>query len=819
MSTATTFDESYYLSNNADVVLAISQGHFTSGLQHYQLHGGKSELRDPNATFDASYYAAQNSDVLSAVSQGLIANVFAHYQALGEAENRAPSASLSGFTASAYLEANTDVAAAITAGSFTSALDHFIQFGQSEARSGSGVTASSGTTFTLTTGTDTLTGTAAGDTFDASGFFNSGTATTVPVLGSADRLDGGAGTDTINILLTANSTVTPASMANIEVVNLTSTTNATPTLNLTNATGVTTIGALNSTVATQVTNLQSAATAFNMTNTNQNFTVTAVNTALAGTSDAATLTLDGVTGGTVTIQTTTAASGYETLSVVSGGSSANTLTALTDGTGTSLATINVSGAQNINLGTTLDATVLTVNAADLTGALTVVQTNAVKTTITGGSGNDTIDVSSAFVDGSDSTNVDIINGGDGTDSLTLTSAEVAAVTAAAQWTAAVSNVETVVMDTVVAADLRLDFLTGVTTVEFDGGIGAQSHRVNSGTEIQYDLLDADNDAQTFTVSGSATTDTLTIDINGVDIGNGTQTYIGIETLNIATSGTSLIDGAHVMDTSAATQTMNITGTGTLTLGNITADAVDASGMSGTLTVGTLQAATNFTGGSGVDTVVGSTAADIIIGGAGADFLTNTATGANVSAGDTMTGGAGFDTFTLIGDSASAANYNGSTNITDFTVGSTAATTDFIRFTEANTDYGAGAGLSSQATGAAATGTVGVQNVAQSAGAAAVSAGAEFFKLTTGVAFDTNLQTTFNNAIGTSTITGTGATSLYAGSYYDTTNNKMVILNILNTATTNTTIESGDTVSLVGTIDMTAADYALIDADNFASFLA
>ena len=56
MSTSAEFDTSYYLTNNADVVIAISQGHFANALDHYNKFGGK-ELRAPNATFNPNYYA------------------------------------------------------------------------------------------------------------------------------------------------------------------------------------------------------------------------------------------------------------------------------------------------------------------------------------------------------------------------------------------------------------------------------------------------------------------------------------------------------------------------------------------------------------------------------------------------------------------------------------------------------------------------------------------------------------------------------------------------------------------------------------------
>lgn len=195
MSVATIFDESHYLSSNADVVLAISQGIFASALQHYQLFGGKSELRDPNASFNASYYAAQNPDVLTAVSSGLIANVFSHYQMFGEAENRAPTADLASFDAAGYLAANADVQAAVTAGTIASALEHYITFGASEGRDGTGITTflTIGSTFTLTNNVDRITGTSGIDTFIAD------RSSTNDVLSAADKVDAGAGTDIIQI--------------------------------------------------------------------------------------------------------------------------------------------------------------------------------------------------------------------------------------------------------------------------------------------------------------------------------------------------------------------------------------------------------------------------------------------------------------------------------------------------------------------------------------------------------------------------------------------------------------------------------------------
>ena len=326
------------------------------------------------------------------------------------------------------------------------------------------------------------------------------------------------------------------------------------------------------------------------------------------------------------------------------------------------------------------------------------------------------------------------------------------------------------------------------------------------------------DAQTFVIEGTATDDVMNIDINGVDIGAGTQTYTGIETVNIATSGTSLIDGAHVMTATAATQAMTISGTGTLTLGNITADTVTSTMTSGTLNLGVMQQATAITGGAEAMTVTGSTAADIIIGGAGNDTISNVVSGATTAA-DIITGGAGNDTIRLSGDQATGAVstiLGQASFITDFTVGTATTNTDVIGLSITEGNY-TNADRLNEAQGAQALGAITIQSVAQSAGAAALTAGIDLIKLTTGVATAGTLQAAFNSAIGTSTVTGLTAGDDTFFTLYDTTNSRAIIGVVDATATTNTIVQTGDTVSLVGSVAMTAADYSNLDGDNFFTF--
>ena len=93
------------------------------------------------------------------------------------------------------------------------------------------------------------------------------------------------------------------------------------------------------------------------------------------------------------------------------------------------------------------------------------------------------------------------------------------------------------------------------------------------------------------------------------------------------------------------------------------------------------------------------------------------------------------------------------------------------------------------------------------------------KLTSSTAFTTSIDGTFNAAIGTSTITGFTADSQILFLLHDSTNSKMVVGLVDCNANDTTTIQTGDATTLIATVDMTAADYALIDGDNFAAFIA
>jgi hypothetical protein len=387
MSSAATFDQSFYLTNNADVVVAISQGQFANALDHYNQFGGK-ELRAPNGTFNPQYYAVQNADVLNAVAQGTFANVFAHYQEFGESENRAPSTALASFDAAGYLAANADVAAAVTAGTFSSALDHFIAFGQNESRTGSGITASitPGSTLTLTTGADSLTGGSGDDVFVALIDDNTAANNTITAL---DTLAGGAGNDTLQITAdtSAGALAFPgASVSGIETFLVRNASGQTLTFNTALVADETTVISDRSTAALTLTNVANGTTVEQRGNEVATIAALSATYVAAATSGALNIAGGVVGGNNITMN----GSGLTSLAITASGA-ANTvgnidtdgnitsasisatanLTAdrLQVGTNTGTQTLTITGSGNVSIGT-IDDDFASVDASALTGNLT-----------------------------------------------------------------------------------------------------------------------------------------------------------------------------------------------------------------------------------------------------------------------------------------------------------------------------------------------------------------------------------------------------------------------------------------------------------------
>jgi len=646
MSVSAQFNESFYLTNNADVVVGISQGHFTSALQHFTLFGGK-ELRAPNSSFDASYYAVNNADVLNAVSAGTFANVFAHFQAFGEIENRAPSATFASFDAAGYLAANTDVAAAVTAGTFSSALDHFISFGQNETREGSGITATinPGTTFTLTTTGEALVGTANDDTF-IGGVSATAADNTLSLI---DTIDGGAGTDTLKVsanVLGANIAVPSTGLSNIETVRITAVDGdgivGTHAATFASRAGVTKVEATGNSNVT-VTGLATGAV---VEMVGDGSTVNGIlNFAYGTATDAQTINISGGTlsSGVANI-TGTASTGVTTATINSTGAANkvdiilldsatnNTVTSLTLNATTGLtgvltatdfatagAALTVTGAGAVDIGTA--GVFKTVDASANSGGLTV-DVDTVTTSFVGSTGNDVV-TSAATT----STTAGIIDGGDGTDTLVI-GANVAHVDTAAEG-AEYTNFETLRMSGTLdvshvgSSMTALQLTAAATLTNVTAALAADTtFRADAGaTAITLASAGGTSDVLNLTM-GTGTGATEATDLTGG------LTVNGFETLNITT---------NAGGTTAALTTSEFT--------TLTADSLTA---------------INLTGGGITITNAATAKATTIDGSALTGILT---IAGNVIAGSTITGGAGKDVFTA--GTANGSTYNGGANDDSF----------------------------------------------------------------------------------------------------------------------------------------------------------
>ena len=656
MSNAAVFDTQFYLTNNADVVVAISQGHFANALDHFNQFGGK-ELRDPNGTFDMDYYAINNQDVLNAVSTGGVANVFAHYQAFGEAENRAPVSTFESFDATAYLAANTDVAAAVTAGTFSSALDHFIQFGQNESRPGApAINTVSATTTSLTdstvTGTfDNFTGGAGNDAFVANA--NN-------LLLTGDTVDGGAGTDSISSRHTVTTGATiSASLINIEnhTIRIDHDGGAADAFlyDMADMSGVSTVklDRLNNTgaVADAVVTLSGTGFAQSVTTEisggdtgadNSSIDITLTYQGAAGSGDSASIILDGAAANVVTIAgmetLNIAAETNETSASTTGASSLNSLQVA------NASTVNITGTGAVTLGSQLlgvalnAAATVTVNASANTGGVSFVS-EANTLTFTGGSGADSVFMVAT------STAADTLDAGEGTDVLGLT-ADVTA-TVGAQF----SNFE--ILDIIdLAGNTTFDMddysnSTGMTTVrasgEFAGDFTATVNDIADGGTLQLGGVEAITADEDFTINvknaGTAgqNSNVFNIETRGnLAVDAGTLTIANVETINITSEGAAAGDSIAVL-TAAAMQNLTVTGSADLTISALTSSAamnnLNTSAMTGDFVMGAAVSnnATLFTGGSGADTFNGGTADDVFNAGGG---------------NNTLDGGTGDDTYNI-----------------------------------------------------------------------------------------------------------------------------------------------------------------------------
>jgi len=562
--TSMAFDESFYLSSNQDVLAAVLNGFFTSGEQHWLLHGFK-ELRDPNENFDTSYYLINNTDVLAA---GV--NPLDHFVNHGATENRSPNASLANanaaadFDEAAYLAANTDVQSAVSAGQFTDGYQHWVLFGQFEGRSASttsgttlsGTNATAASTFTLTTAGDTIAGTTAAD------HISGGQGT----LQSSDEISGGLGVDTLTVRLDNTTSLAPT-VSGVEILNLVSR-NASAELNFSDIKGVTAISVQGNSVkfsaltTGQTVQLDGAFTG--TLNVELNSSTTAANNMTLDVNSASSASLVSTDLDVLTINVDQS-TGFG-LGSASDFSAVSALTV----TGTGAFSLNLNSGQNgLQVANNSAAGDLTaINAAAAGGALTVNVGSATTNNlnITGSSANDVVTFYETF------NNSDTFAGGAGTDELRF------AVNTAVGLRANLSDVEILTLD--VNANLSAS-MTSVTT-----GLGILNLRLGAdvvfsglaGTLNAVNIESGSGTAQDLTLGYSGSTD-VTLNFNG-----GTSTALETTTQ----TATAITAGKININSNTGAVNVNIAGTaGAVTLETFSAGAaksVTFSAASGSLTI-------------------------------------------------------------------------------------------------------------------------------------------------------------------------------------------------------------------------------------------
>jgi S-layer protein len=188
------------------------------------------------------------------------------------------------------------------------------------------------------------------------------------------------------------------------------------------------------------------------------------------------------------------------------------------------------------------------------------------------------------------------------------------------------------------------------------------------------VLDAAETAGAITVafdnSDVAADDAVTLNLLGDGDGCGAVDVSGIDTLTINSGGTTdnAVGGITMSDQAFVTETIVITGAQNLDAGTLAGGIsiiVNASALTGKLTIVGDAVGDQITGGAGDDDITGGADGDILAGGAGADALVGAAGADQLNGGDgdddlsggagvdQVTGGAGVDLFHLNGIVANA----------------------------------------------------------------------------------------------------------------------------------------------------------------------
>jgi len=365
----------------------------------------------------------------------------------------------------------------------------------------------------------------------------------------------------------------------------------------------------------------------------------------------------------------------------------------------------VAGATAALTGVTSDAsTVDTAKSAILNPAPVVVagqtiQLGSTVQTSDGGAGDDTFVAST--VPGSITLNAgDILNGGSGTDTLSLTAG------GTSDGVVFLNSIENV--DVRLISSQSLDALgwVGVGKVEIaDTSISDKTLTLSNASQSTTFKISDDANLTVTYLDGTGSGDVALLATNGAGVSGSAATFTitDTETVSLTTSGVSYV---AVVDSASTVKTINVAGNGTLTLNTDEAvTGVSFANFSGTTAV-TFSGSSDVTvtGGAGDDTINmrGSfNGQDVINGGEGADTLTASVAGvlsmSNVDNVETGTFKASGNAFiaNMSGASFTTVNLNEQSSTTDVTLnnianGVTINLADSGNASDLTLDYASGA---------------------------------------------------------------------------------------------------------------------------------
>lgn len=563
------FDADYYYQSKA--------------LQYYQLEENGGMTADQiKANMDL--YAANMKQAIAKAGM----DAWTHYTKYGTAEGVNPSA---GFDTEAYMEAKYEAWSATEAGSgktldemkaiFKSAninaLAHAIQYGtdpetatEGEAQCWTdashetltediasnddgidGGESSEGQTFTLTTGIDTITGTSGDDTVNGlSAAAPDGTYT------AGDAIDTGDGTDTMNLTLNGQALDASVTVDNLEILNLRELGAA--GADLAGFTGLEEVWSAKSTGALAVTGIQNAVK-LGLKDTSVDLTATFVDGtyAKAATIDIETsgkvgvaatpvaVTLGHATAAnanTDTILNVTAKDGEAFLTYTDGAQAIGVLQTVQVGEGSGNLTLTAAGTEFDGV-KTYDASAATGNITLTAGAF---DATADDVKVTGGSGDDTFDLSGATL-GAKLT----VDGGDGEDSVAIATDNTAGAVALDGTFKNIEKIALSVTGTIAAGDVKtLDAtsISGVDSIALGAITGTdatsvfQVNNLANGSTIEISGAHATVTTELNIAANAKTASNLSLNVTLADAADVAALAIddAVKTLNITAEGTSTV---------------------------------------------------------------------------------------------------------------------------------------------------------------------------------------------------------------------------------------------------------------------------------------